>query len=61
MAYYNITQDFVQMPRFEGFRDAESYYATLVHETTHYAAFRIMPNRCHRHVLARGERRHRPA
>ena len=25
------------------FRDAESYYATLAHETTHYAGFQIMP------------------
>jgi antirestriction protein ArdC len=36
MAYYNVTQDFVQMPPFESFRDAESYYATLAHETTHW-------------------------
>ena len=28
-AYYNIGSDFVQMPAFEAFRDAESYYATL--------------------------------
>jgi antirestriction protein ArdC len=45
MAYCNISQDVVQMPPFEAFRDAESYYATLAHETTHYAAFRIMPRR----------------
>jgi len=45
MAYYNVSQDVVQMPPFESFRDAESYYATLAHETTHYAAFRIMPRR----------------
>jgi antirestriction protein ArdC len=36
MAYYNISKDFVQMPPFECFRDAESYYATLAHETTHW-------------------------
>jgi antirestriction protein ArdC len=36
MANYNISQDFVQMPPFEAFRDAESYYATLAHETTHW-------------------------
>ena len=36
MAYYNVSQDFVQMPPFECFRDAESYYATLAHETTHW-------------------------
>ena len=36
MAYYNVSQDFVQMPPLECFRDAESYYATLAHETTHW-------------------------
>jgi antirestriction protein ArdC len=35
-AYYNIGSDFVQMPVFEAFRDAESYYATLAHECTHW-------------------------
>jgi antirestriction protein ArdC len=35
-AYYNIGSDFVQMPPFEVFRDAESYYATLAHECTHW-------------------------
>ncbi len=35
-AYYNIGADFVQMPSFEAFRDAESYYATLAHECTHW-------------------------
>ncbi|MCP5299083.1 MAG: DUF1738 domain-containing protein [Chromatiaceae bacterium] len=36
MAYYTITDDYIQMPPFESFRDAESYYATLAHETTHW-------------------------
>jgi antirestriction protein ArdC len=35
-AYYSITHDFVQMPAFETFRDAESYYSTLAHECTHW-------------------------
>lgn len=35
-AYYNVSQDFIQMPPFECFRDAESYYATLAHEATHW-------------------------
>lgn len=35
-AYYNGTLDYVQMPPFESFRDAESYYATLAHECTHW-------------------------
>src|ERR1700737_3474859 len=36
MAYYNVSQDFVQMPPFEAFRDAESFYSTLAHETVHW-------------------------
>jgi antirestriction protein ArdC len=35
-AYYSITGDYVQMPHFEAFRDAESYYAVLAHELTHW-------------------------
>lgn len=35
-AYYTVTHDYVQMPAFEAFRDAESYYATLAHECTHW-------------------------
>jgi antirestriction protein ArdC len=35
-AYYRISADHVQMPFFETFRDAESYYATLAHELTHW-------------------------
>jgi len=35
-AYYAQEPDYVQMPPFEAFRDAESYYATLAHEATHW-------------------------
>jgi antirestriction protein ArdC len=35
-AYYSVSTDRVQMPPFETFRDAESYYATLAHEATHW-------------------------
>ncbi|MBB5538798.1 ArdC family protein [Rhizobium giardinii] len=35
-AYFNPALDIVQMPPFEGFRDAPSYYATLGHELTHW-------------------------
>jgi antirestriction protein ArdC len=35
-AYYSVASDLVQMPFFETFRDAESYYATLAHELTHW-------------------------
>ena len=35
-AYYAVGTDYVQMPPFEAFKDAESYYATLAHEVTHW-------------------------
>jgi antirestriction protein ArdC len=35
-AYYSISTDHVQMPHFETFRDAESFYATLAHELVHF-------------------------
>jgi len=33
---YTATEDRIQMPPFDAFRDAESYYATLGHETVHW-------------------------
>jgi len=35
-AHYSPNDDRVQMPPFEAFEDAESYYATLLHELTHW-------------------------
>src|SRR5690606_37230240 len=35
-ACYSVALDRVQMPPFEAFRDAESYYATVAHELTHW-------------------------
>ena len=35
-AFFSPAQDFVQMPPFEAFREAEAYYATLAHEMTHW-------------------------
>ena len=35
-AYYAQDADYIQMPPIESFRDAESFYATLAHETTHW-------------------------
>jgi antirestriction protein ArdC len=35
-AFYAIDADRVQLPPFESFTDAESYYATLLHELTHW-------------------------
>ncbi|BBK42802.1 antirestriction protein [Allostella vacuolata] len=37
-AFYAPGPDFVQMPPFEAFRDADSYYATLAHEVTHWTS-----------------------
>ena len=34
-AYYAIERDYIQMPPFESFHDAESFYTTLAHETIH--------------------------
>jgi antirestriction protein ArdC len=47
-AFYAGEGDYIQMPVIEAFRDAESFYATLAHETTHYADIRFMPRRCGR-------------
>ena len=44
-AYYAEGADFVQMPPFECFRDAESFAATLAHECVHNAVAGIMPYR----------------
>jgi len=35
-AYYAQELDYIQLPPIESFRDAESFYATLAHETTHW-------------------------
>ena len=35
-AYYTMDADRIQMPPIETFADAESFYATLAHETTHW-------------------------
>lgn len=35
-AYYAVRTDHIQMPLFEAFVDAESYYAVLAHEATHW-------------------------
>ena len=37
-AFYSIADDAIQMPPFESFHDADSYYATLAHEFTHWTA-----------------------
>lgn len=37
-AFYSPARDFVQMPHFAAFNDAESYSATLAHDLTHWAS-----------------------
>lgn len=37
-AFYRPSTDSIVLPPFEAFVDAESYYATLAHETTHWTA-----------------------
>lgn len=36
MAFYQPDLDLVQMPNFEAFREPQGYYATLLHELTHW-------------------------
>src|ERR1035438_2828066 len=44
-AYYSLSTDAVQMPPFESFRDAYSYYSTLCHELTHATCSKNRLNR----------------
>ena len=44
-AFYSVSEDRIQMPPFEAFRDAESYYATLAHETVHWTRHESRINR----------------
>lgn len=38
-AYYTPAHDRIQLPPFEAFRDAESYYSTLAHEAVHWTSY----------------------
>jgi antirestriction protein ArdC len=44
-AYYLPQRDSIHMPCIDCFRDAESYYATLAHETTHWTRHESRLNR----------------
>ncbi len=39
-AFYSPARDAIQLPRFEAFKDKESYYATALHETCHWSGAR---------------------
>lgn len=40
-----LGRDYIQMPPFEAFRDAESYYAVILHELTHWTKHESRLNR----------------
>lgn len=44
-AYYSVSHDVIQMPPFVSFQDADSYYATLAHECTHWTGSASRLNR----------------
>jgi len=35
-AYYSVSHDYIQMPPFVAFKSADSFYATLAHESIHW-------------------------
>lgn len=45
MAFYTQDADRIQVPPFESFKDAESYYATALHELTHWTKHPARLNR----------------
>lgn len=45
-ALYAPARDVVQLPPFEAFRDKESYYATALHELTHWTSHKSRLDRC---------------
>jgi len=49
-AFYEPSQDYVQMPPFERFRDAAGFYSTLLHEGAHATS---APHRLNRDVSGR--------
>jgi len=44
-AFYSVTSDTIQMPPFVSFQNADSYYATLAHECTHWTGSTARLNR----------------
>lgn len=44
-AFYTPSADLIQMPAFEVFQDAHSYYATLAHEATHWTSHKARLDR----------------
>src|SRR6266566_3845722 len=46
-AYYRPSEDHIQMPPFQAFKENVSYYSTLAHEHTHWTG---KAGRCDRHL-----------
>lgn len=46
-AFYSVTGDYIQMPAFEQFQSAESYYSVRGHESIHWSG---APSRCNRAI-----------
>jgi len=44
-AFYALENDYIQLPVIEAFRDAESFYATLAHESAHWTRHPTRLNR----------------
>lgn len=44
-AYYSAEGDYIQLPVIEAFRDAESFYSTLAHESAHWTKHPCRLNR----------------
>jgi antirestriction protein ArdC len=44
-AHYSPSRDIIQLPPFEAFKDKEAYYATALHEATHWTKHEKRLNR----------------
>jgi antirestriction protein ArdC len=49
-AFYVPSQDFIQMPQIEAFKDTAAYYGTAFHEISHWAG---LESRLHRDLTGR--------
>ena len=49
-AYYSKTEDFIQLPPFDVFKESAAYYATLAHESIHWVG---APHRLNRDLKGR--------
>jgi antirestriction protein ArdC len=59
--YYAAGREFISMPTFEAFKDADCFYATSFHELGHNAEPSVMPRRSRFTRKTRANRRWRSA